>query len=370
MPYRRFLKFLEEGVIDDVLPGIRSLELDQGFEDPSDLYRIILQPKLSNLRSLAIVPSWPYSSNMTVPPARFFKFGLQLLPVPPAKPLRLTANEDDDGYSPSVNSDTDDDNENDDTGKQGVKRKRLDKLTLGLPLDLSTNAVSRQHLRLLRPKRLEITLLLRQHVELFEELADLLEGNTDELCIRFLASDQTHELCNPRDIVSSQMDRFGKVDIHLPTLTSSAMNRPYQGQQDRHTSFADHVINLIALDEERRKRYTVWVEQPDMPDGPMGPMGGLGAGWLKPRERVVWERPVEHADGTGSRDVLFVDDEYEQEQNELGQSSTKQGKQPATRAVHLETQAAGGAGAGHWERETHLKLLGGLVSLRLESKKH
>ncbi|KAJ9094292.1 hypothetical protein QFC21_006118 [Naganishia friedmannii] len=304
---------------------------------------------------------------MTVPPARFFKFGLQLLPVPPAKTLRLTArDDDDDGYSPPVNSDTDDENE-DDSGKQGVKRKRLHKLTLGLPLDLSTNAVSRQHLRLLRPKRLEITLLLRPHPELFTELADLLEGNTDELCIRFLASDQTHELCNPREIVVAQLDRFNKVDFHLPALTSSAMNRPYQGQQDRHTSFADHVVNLIALDEERRKRYTVWVEQPERPDGPMGPMGGLGAGWLKPQERVAWERQVDVAEGAGRRDVRFVDDQDEREQSKSEMSSIKQGKQPANRNANTGSQAAGGSGTEHWERETHLKLLGGLLSLRLES---
>lgn len=332
--------------------------------------RIILQPKLTNLRELAIVPSWPFSSNITTPPARFFKFGLQLLPAPPAKPLRLTArDDDDDDRRVAVSSDTDDEDENGDTEKPGLKRKRLRKLTLGLPLDLATNAVSRQHLRLLRPKRLEITLLLHPHRDLFTELADLLEGNTEELCIRFLASDQTHELCNPREIVSDQLDRLGKVDIHLPALTS-AMNRPYQGQQDRHTSFADHVVNLIALDEERRKRYTIWVERPVMPDGPMGPMGGLGAGWLKPKERVVWERQVDVADATERRDVLFVDDEYGGEEMEPGPSSTKQAKQPATRHMDRETQAAGGSGPEHWERETHLKLLGGLFSLRLESKKH
>lgn len=40
--YRGFLKFLADGQLDDILDRVHSLQLDQGFEDPSDLCKPIL----------------------------------------------------------------------------------------------------------------------------------------------------------------------------------------------------------------------------------------------------------------------------------------------------------------------------------------
>lgn len=44
--YQGFLKFLRDGQLDDILGRVRSLQLDQGFQDPSDLCELdILSPR-------------------------------------------------------------------------------------------------------------------------------------------------------------------------------------------------------------------------------------------------------------------------------------------------------------------------------------
>lgn len=43
--YELFLKFLADGQLDDVLTGIHSLQLDQGFEDPSELCKLDVCPR-------------------------------------------------------------------------------------------------------------------------------------------------------------------------------------------------------------------------------------------------------------------------------------------------------------------------------------
>ncbi|GHJ89606.1 hypothetical protein NliqN6_6008 [Naganishia liquefaciens] len=343
--YRGFLKFLVNGQLDDILDRVQSLQLDQGFGDPADLYQIIRHPKLLNLRRLAILTSWPYSTAMTVPPAKMFEFGLQLVPAPPALLARESSEDDDDAEAVDY--------------ERAEDIKRLDCLTLGLPLDLSTNTLSRQHLSLLRPKRLEIALLLQPHASLLAELAALLESTHTHLSVRYLASERAPvHLPDPSLLLDPSLDVFPTVDIHLPAITSPGRppmlpNRPYDGQPDPQISFSEHLVDLISLDPARRKRYAVYLE------GGVAPMGAFGPGWMKPEERVIWEREVDLV-WPGSAVGVNKDDTGEAVQD-VGSSVKRQAEGRAD---------AGEAGEEHWERETNLKLLGGLISLRLESKKH
>lgn len=357
---------------------MHSLQLDQGFEDPSDLCRpvsrlvlfrpliahsspdqIIRHPKLRNIRRLSILASWPYSSTLTARPARLFKFGLQLVPAPPIRPLPLRNDDDDDGCS-----DTEEYEQEGDT-------KRLDCFTFGLPLELSTNKVSRQHLALLAPHRLEITLLLQNNPQLMTELADLLTDKITSLSIRYLASDRTtHELPDPALLLSPTMDRFRTIDIHLPAATAPSRvpaiipNRPFAGHQnpplDDTSSFSQRIVDLISLDPDRRKRYAVWLEGE-------APMGGFGPVAIKAEEHTIWEREMDVS--WPVRNEEPADDLARGVSKEAGSSVEKDRGEGAGKKAGVRDDEAD-AGTDHWERETNLRLFGGLLSLRLESKKH
>lgn len=277
-----------------------------------------------------------------------FKFGLQLIPAPPALPIRSV----------------DDDDEVDDADAEYEREdapKRLDCLTLGLPLDQCTNTASRQHLRLLCPKRLEITLLLHPNASLLAELATLFSDTNTHLSIRYLASDRAPQLLDPSILLDPLLDVFPTIDLHLPSLTGPGRppilpHRPFTNQPSPHTSFADHLVSLISLDPSLRKRYAVYLEHA------APPMGGFGPGWMKPEERVVWEREVD-AVWPGNAVVLNSGEGV------VDGGSSSGGKRDVGKTVEGRNDA-GDAGEDHWERETNLKLLGGLISLRLESKKH
>lgn len=298
---------------------------------------------------------------MLARPTPMFKFGIQLVPAPPVRPLRLHADDDDecDGLEEEYEVEE--------------EIKRLDCFTLGLPLELATNEVSRQHLASLRPKRLEITLLLQHNPSLMTELADLLADKIHELSIRYLASDRAPiELPDPALLLSSTMDRFAAIDIHLPALTAPSPfptivpHRPYHAQPDAHTSFSEHLVNLIALDPERGKRYAVWMEKPPPAVG-----GGFPPGWIKAEEQVLWERAVEMPFRLSDDVVAREDVLAHGKGREAEPSSVKEGKRKmAGERDQAHEDDPGTTGSEHWERETNLKLFGGLVSLRLESKKH
>lgn len=304
---------------------------------------IIRHPKILNLRRLSILPSWPYASALA-PPARLFKFGIQLVPAPPPPPVGplCVRGNDDQGY--------DDQEDLDDEREEDVKR--LECFTLGLPLELATNEVSRQHLRLLRPRRLEITLVLQHNPRLMAELAELLSDKISTLSIRYLASERGMDLPDPADLVSPTMDRFRAVDIHLPALTAPSPaphiipHTRYQGQQDPYTSFSQHFVHLITADGGKRKRYAVWVE------GEAPAMGPFAQGTIRPEDRVVWEREGDAAWSVSDERIA----------NSATSGGTGKGK--------ARDDGPDDHGSDHWERETNLKLLGGLLSLRLESKKH
>lgn len=183
------------------------------------------------------------------------------------------------------------------------------------------------------------------------------------LSIRYLAPPDraSVDLPDPEALLSPTMDRFHHVDIHLPTLVGPSpipriiSHRPYPGQQDPRLSFSQHLVHLISLDPERRRRYAVWLEGES-------PMGGLGPVVVKPEERVIWER---------ERDVAWPIGNEGRADELVGQAGSSDAKERVSadkgKGKARDDEPAEG---DHWERETNLKLLGGLISLRLESKKH
>ena len=268
------------------------------------------------------MPLYPYSPSPfedVLPP---FDFGLQLIPVP---------------------SET---------------RPRLKHLALGLPLELTTNAAQRQHLGQLKPEKFSMT-VLRPSNALFSELATALAGVTDTLSIRYLNVSAHRELSDPASFVCSTLDAFKHVHLHLPARANSAFQHPYIGRIDERVTFADRIIDLILADKERQERYTVWIEDY---------RGGFNLD-LSRREEILYQ-PAE-------KDKILFDigfDLDEEEAAPANRSSTEQNRSTVTVANGPETSVKKAVSKGKdseksWERETNLKLLGGLISLRLESKK-
>lgn len=160
------------------------------------------------------------------------------------------------------------------------------------------------------------------------------------------------------------MDRFHAIDIHLPALTAPSPvpsiipHRPYQGQQDPHTSLSQHLVHLISLDPDKRNRYAVWLEG----DSPL-PMGGFGPPVaIKAEERVIWERPVDVSWSVRNEGLAAAQAGASNKNEQAPDGTGKKGK--------ARDDEPDDGGSDHWERETNLKLFGGLLSLRLESKKH
>lgn len=283
---------------------------------------LIRHPQLTHLESLSIAPLYPYSPSPfenVLPP---FDFGLQLIPVP---------------------SET---------------RPRLKHLSLGLPLELITNATQRQHLAQLKPEKFSMT-VLRPSNPLFSELATALAGATDTLSVRYLNVSAHRELSDPASFVCTALDAFKHVHLHLPARANSVFHHPYIGRIDERVSFADRIIDLILADKERQERYTVWIE--DF-------RGGFNLD-LTRREEILYQ-PAE-------KDKVLFDVGFDMDEEEpvAGRSSVEQSRTTVTVANGPETSVKKPVGKGKdaeksWERETNLKLLGGLISLRLESKKH
>jgi hypothetical protein len=267
------------------------------------------------------LPLYPYSPSPfenVLPP---FDFGLQLIPVP---------------------SET---------------RPRLKHLTLGLPLELTTNAAQRQHLGQLKPEKFSMT-VLRPSNALFGELATALSEVTDTLSIRYLSVSAHRELSDPASFVCSTLDAFKHVHLHLPARANSAFRHPYIGRMDERITFADRIIDLILADKERQERYTVWIEDY---------RGGFNLD-LSRREEILYQ-PAE------KDKILFDIGLHDLDENPPAESGPSTIQNSTVTVVGgpettvKKPTAKGKDSEKSWERETNLKLLGGLISLRLESKK-
>jgi hypothetical protein len=270
------------------------------------------------------MPLYPWSPSPFEEIVAPFAFGLQLIPVP---------------------SET---------------RPRLKNFTLGLPLESSTNAAQRQHLVALAPEVFGMT-VIRPTFSLFRELASSLAGVIDTLSIRYLLIPQDHDFVDPAMFVSEALDAFKHVHLHLPARANMMSYRIHMNQVETAATFADRIVDLVLADKERQERYTVWVEDP---------RNGFNLD-LSRREKVLYQpQPVE------KDKVLFdvdfdsaLDTPVESSSRSLPASSVQTSTTTATSPASKNSKGKGKDTEKVWDRETNLKLLGGLISLRLESKK-
>jgi hypothetical protein len=151
-------------------------------------------------------------------------------------------------------------------------------------------------------------------------------------------------MVNPAVFLSKPLESFEHV-VHLPRLGSSFHRHPYVGQTEANTSFAQKILDVIMSNEEMQDRYTVWIEGEDE---------GFDVNGRR-REVSLWQAPLRLQEDTSAAitETLAA----------LGVSDSKD-MQPT------DVQAQSKNNADSWERETNLRLFGGLVSLRTESKKH
>jgi hypothetical protein len=276
------------------------------------------------------MPLFPWSPSPFEEIVAPFPFGLQLIPVP------------------------------------SESRPRLKHLTLGMPLEMTTNAAQRQHLAELAPEKLTIT-VLRPSKSLFQELASRLPEVIDTLSIRYLNINMDADLVDPAIFVSPILDIFKHVHLHLPARASSIAHHNFINRPDPSVTFADRVVDLILADKDRQEKYTVWIEEQ---------RSGFNLD-LSRREQVLYQPQA-----TDKDKVLFdVDFDFDAVQESNGASSTVHpAASTSARATTASSSTPASSSASNgpkgkgkeervWDRETNLQLLGGLISLRMESKK-
>jgi hypothetical protein len=249
-------------------------------------------------------------------------------------------------------------------GLQLVRTVRpLRSLTYGLPLESTTNASSRQGLKALAPRHLSLT-FDRPTVALFTELKDLLADTLERLTIRYVPS---RVLVNPREVLLCEpLQKFKRVELQLllprprMTLLGTGVERTLgEDPESPRRRFIDGVIAALEdASEETQEAYEVYVVANwDIP----------GRAHLAEPTRI-W--PVESA-----VNVLFDEAEEAAEVNEkeaarVVGTAREDEKKGFARVGGGASGSASKDRSEHWERETNLRLLGGLFNLRLESKKH
>jgi hypothetical protein len=224
-------------------------------------------------------------------------------------------------------------------GLQLVRTGSLVRFNYGMPLESTTNPSSRQQLKILRPRFLDIT-TVAPTIELFTELKDLVASTTDCLSIRFVS---VRAVPNASVLLCPPLQEFKRINIYLnlrrPTrrLAGTADERHIIDEPDAagQRLITQLIDSLDLADEETQARYCVWkVDGWDL----------AGQAHAAPRTRL-W--PV-------------LDDELET----VTSSEIKSDQALAK----LDSSSTGARPQG-WERQTNLRLLGGLINLRLESKK-
>lgn len=242
-------------------------------------------------------------------------------------------------------------------------------LVYGLPLESTTNTASRQHLKTLNPRHLSIT-LDKPTVALLTELKDLLADTIERLTIRYLP---TRYLVDAQMFLSEPLLLFKRVDLYLflprprMILVGPANDRAFvEDPESPRKRFVSKLISeLEKASEETQEGYKVWIaENWDVPGRAH-----------KMNSTLIWPVPstvlFDEEDGEGEGGNLITENGEKSEKRKQSESGeTKSGWTRSSKEAGSSSSAAQGGQKKHWERETNLRLLGGLVNLRLESKKH
>jgi hypothetical protein len=239
----------------------------------------------------------------------------------------------------------------------------------GLPLESTTNEASRQQLAVLRPSKLTLS-FVRPTVPLFKELEGLVGETTDVLEIRYIPAG-SGRLALPSVLICDPLQAFKKVVIYLylprtrievPGPFGASAYIPGKDQPAVSEFLASLISALEVESQEVQERYEVWrVEGWQIP----------GAAQMATKERL-WPEVLVEAEVTEVSGLAIGDEAASAVAesaaavipagpsgwSKAGSKATTSGKQPVTKE------------RDHWDRETNLRLLGGLVNLRLESKKH
>ena len=216
-----------------------------------------------------------------------------------------------------------------------------------MPLESTTNSSSRQQLKILQPRYLDLT-FVTPTIEIFTELKDLVSSTTECLSIRYVA---VRGVPNASLFLCEPLQAFKRINIYL--------NLPRPRRRIAGTGNDRHIVdepdpagerlvtNLVAAmeiaDEDVQARYRIFkVDDWDV----------AGQVHSAPRTRL-WP--------------LHDFDEESEAASQLAITDAKDTLTPGepTGAGPSVTKTK----SERWERQTNLRLLGGLINLRLESKK-
>lgn len=233
--------------------------------------------------------------------------------------------------------------------------KPMKAFTYGLPLESTTNTVSRDRLRSLAPARLSLT-FVRPTIALFDELKSLVAESTRLFTIRYVP---LRGFVEASVFLCPALAEFDNVEIHLllprPRMTfigTGDSRRLVEDPESPGKRFVQALEDGLELaPAETQAKYTVWtVDEWDIP----GRAHKAVKSKLWPKE-ALWDMDAEF-----NFDADTADDKVTSSSLETKTESAKS---------YAKTEKGKGRPA-HWERETNLRLLGGLFNLRLESKKH
>lgn len=302
-----------------VLKHVHSITLREGFRSPGDICEphlgislttdtILLNPLLANLEEILFMPDYPTPFHQLISPVPHFQFGLQLLKT--TKPMKT--------------------------------------LIYGFPLETTTNSASRQQLRTLHPSKLQLT-TYAPYAKLFEELKDLVAETTDVLILRYVPF---RSLVLPSLFLCDHLQSFKRIHLHLwlprPRMIMTGPDGHRSLTEDPESPVTVFITNFLAEMEhasvEVQERYKVYkFEGWDT----AGQVNQATKTRIWPKD-VLFNEDLDAEDAEGAHKVASVDEEDEDEARQVEEAEERK----------------------YWERETDLKLFGGLVNLKLESKKH
>lgn len=298
---------------------VKEITLREGFRAPDQICTprigaaeltypdaIISHPKFTKLQTVNILPDFPTSFHPLVFPTPIFQFGLQLLRTP------------------------------------------LTRFNYGMPLESTTNSSSRQQLKILQPRYLDLT-FVTPTIELFTELKDLVSSTTQCLSIRYVA---VRGVPNASLFLCEPLQAFKRINIYL--------NLPRPRRRIAGTGNDRHIVdepdpagerlvtNLVAAmeiaDEDVQARYRIFkVDDWDV----------AGQVHSAPRTRLWPLHDLEDESKAPSSQLAIMDTK------DTLTTGEPTGAGPSVTKTKSES----------WERQTNLRLLGGLINLRLESKK-